>query len=149
MSKPKCGENKRLHIKILEDTINRMSNISFIIKGWTMTFIGILITIASKQNNIILLLISIIFTVILWRLDGFYLKKERFYRKCYETVIEMDEKDINFKMSPSKKELEGSNSDFRNAMLSQTLIPFYGTILTTLVIYFLVWGFFLYISYFG
>lgn len=43
-------ENKRFLLKLIEDSISRMSSNSFLIKGWALTVISGLITLYITRN---------------------------------------------------------------------------------------------------
>lgn len=105
----KDGENKRLHLKMIEDVISRMGSNSFLIKGWSITAIGGLITlyVAKIQHpwSYNLLWIALGICIIFWASDAYYLQKERQYRQLYDLVRQKDEKDIDFDMRiPKAKE---------------------------------------------
>ncbi len=61
----KNGENKRLHIQMIENIINRMSSNSFLIKGWSLTILGGLITVylanINKPMSYLILLLCLFF----------------------------------------------------------------------------------------
>ena len=40
----KSSENKRFHLKMIEDVVTRMGSNSFLIKGWSLTAMGGLMT---------------------------------------------------------------------------------------------------------
>ena len=108
MAKKTTGQNKRLHLKMIEDTITRMSSNSFLIKGWSLTAIGGLVTlylanINEKWSRYILYL-CIVATILFWINDAYYLCQERRYRSLYDEVIKKDEADIDFSMKPNSDE---------------------------------------------
>jgi len=81
-------DNKKdiLHkeIDLIHDCIKRMANNSFLIKGWTITLIAVVLALA--KDNIDFFYISLILlipTVGFWYLDSFFLRTERMYRKMY------------------------------------------------------------------
>ena len=96
-------ENKRLHLKMIEDTIARMSSNSFLIKGWSLTAIGGLTTlyIAKWQHSwaYYLIILAIIVCILFWFNDAYYLLQERRYRKLYDLVRKKDEQSIDFDMT--------------------------------------------------
>lgn len=100
----KNGENKRLHIQMIEDVINRMSSNSFLIKGWSLTILGGLITVylanINKSMSYLILLLCLFFCLMFWVSDTFYLREERYFRNLYDVVRKKDEKDIDFSMQP-------------------------------------------------
>lgn len=101
---PTSDENKRLHLKMIEDIISRMGSNSFLIKGWSLTAIGGLITLyvanVKQPWSYNLLLIALAICLMFWVSDAYYLKIERQYRQLYEQVRLKDEKDIDFSMRP-------------------------------------------------
>ncbi len=101
---PTSDENKRLHLKMIEDIISRMGSNSFLIKGWSLTAIGGLITLyitnVKQSWSYNLLLIALAICLMFWISDAYYLKLERQYRQLYEQVRLKDEKDIDFSMRP-------------------------------------------------
>jgi len=108
MAKKTTGQNKRLHLKMIEDTITRMSSNSFLIKGWSLTAIGGLVTlylanINEKWSRYILYL-CIVATILFWINDAYYLCQERRYRSLYDEVINKNETDIDFSMKPNSDE---------------------------------------------
>lgn len=101
--------NKRLHLKMIEDVISRMGANSFLIKGWSITSIGGLVTLyvtkMTTPRASVLLVIAVVACLIFWMVDAYYLQIERKYRQLYEQVREMDENDIDFSMElPKSKE---------------------------------------------
>ena len=95
-------ENKRLHLKMIEDVISRMGSNSFLIKGWSITAIGGLITlyVAKIQHpwSYNLLWIALGLCLIFWVSDAYYLMKERQYRQLYDLVRQKKDTEIDFSM---------------------------------------------------
>lgn len=100
------NENKRLHLQMIEDTITRMGSNSFLIKGWSLTSIGGLITLyvanVSKPWSRNLIWVGIVACVIFWISDAYYLKLEKQYRLLYDIVRKKDNNEIDFSMQPPK-----------------------------------------------
>lgn len=100
----KSDENKRLHLQMIENIITRMGSNSFLIKGWSVTVIGGLITLyftkITKSWSYNLLWIALGICLIFWVCDAYYLRLERQYRKLYDLVRQKDETDIDFDMRP-------------------------------------------------
>ncbi|RMC56416.1 hypothetical protein F5ESL0260_07715 [Lactobacillus sp. ESL0260] len=108
MPKETTGENKRLHLKMVEDTITRMSSNSFLIKGWSLTAIGGLVTLYLANINekwaCNILYLCLFATILFWISDAYYLCQERRYRSLYDEVAKKDEADIDFSMKPNSNE---------------------------------------------
>ena len=76
-------------IDLIQGCINRMAHNSFIVKGWLISLIAVILTLLPENFNIrILCIVAILITICIWYLDGFFLKVEKLYRWKYEWVIE-------------------------------------------------------------
>ena len=75
------------YFKILQNTITRMAQNSFLIKAWSITIIaGISVLTFSFINTLIFaVLIGVI--IVFWIMDSYYLRLEKLYRKLYEKVV--------------------------------------------------------------
>ena len=105
------GENdlqaKLKHLEFIQGAIARMSNSSFLFKGWAITIAAGLSAFAatSSQGVLRVALIGAIFSSILfWGLDGYYLWIEHRYVALYKTVAskEADEIDLSMETDRSK-----------------------------------------------
>lgn len=103
------NEKKFKHLDFIHNTINRMSNNSFLIKGWTISIVSVLFIFSDDKMNGEFLGIAILAVVIFWYLNGFFLQQERKYRALYDKVRIQQENEINFSMS---------TSDFKNGKYS-------------------------------
>lgn len=66
-----------------------MAHNSFLIKGWAISIVAVVLALADKANNPALLsMILLIPLISFWYLDAFFLYTEKLYRKMYEWVIE-------------------------------------------------------------
>ncbi|MFQ6322643.1 hypothetical protein [Lactococcus garvieae] len=120
-------ENKRFHLQIIQNTIDRMASNSFIIKGWSLTAFGGLFTvyIANQHTNwsYNLLWLALICAIIFWGHDTYYLRIERQYRSLYNDVVKKDDKEIDFLMTPPE-----NNESFLYIALRPILLGSYGVI---------------------
>ena len=75
-------------IDLIQSCINRMAHNSFIVKGWMISVLAVLLGLLSKTFNVtILSIVCIIVSMCFWYLDGFFLRLERLYRWKYEWII--------------------------------------------------------------
>lgn len=97
-------EDKRLHLKFIEDAINRMASNSFLIKGWSITALGGLIAVyignQNKNWSYQLLVLTFALVIMFWGHDAYYLLLERRYRNLYEKVVDTDVEQIDYSMEP-------------------------------------------------
>lgn len=89
--------NKKYSVEQTQKIIERFGYQSFGIKGFSFTFLGLIINLINTTDNNYVLFISIICICIFWFLDSFYLRMERIYRKIEENGIK---KGLNYKMYP-------------------------------------------------
>jgi hypothetical protein len=126
-------ESKIKHLEFIQSTINRMSNNSFLIKGWGITLVSALFALAASQSDNTFIFITYLSIPVFWILDGFYISQERKYRSLYNEVRTKPESSIDFNMDAN-----GMN-EFKNSWIScifsKTLLVFYPTfIIITIII---------------
>lgn len=123
-------------IDLIEDCIKRMASNSFLLKGWAVTILSILLSLMAnfdswKFGSILAMLICIGF----WYLDAVYLKLERLYTRKYNWVIRerQNTNDYQFNLDPFEKNmwLESESQDIWiiDVMFSGTLLPLYSLML--------------------
>lgn len=115
-------------LDLIQDCIKRMANNSFMIKGWTVTYVGGLIAICKGEIPLIWIAVAICIGVVaFWYVDAHFLQTERAYRKLYEDVIILrpigNTKD-QYSLDP-RKYIKRVDSKYE-IMLSATLCPIYG-----------------------
>lgn len=134
-----AGENKRNHLLMIQNVIDRMGRNSFSLKEWA---IGIMIAIfafagANAHKAVIITLVPLI---AFWFLDAYYLMLERKFRALYENVRLKKESDIDFNMNFNSIKLNMNDIKkycFFSILLSKSEMPFYIVcIITSLIIYF-------------
>ena len=75
-------------IDLIQGCINRMAQNSFVIKGWTITLIAVVLALLPETVDLqVLSGVGVIATLCFWYLDAFFLRTERLYRWKYEWVI--------------------------------------------------------------
>ena len=126
---------KLKHLELIQNVINRLANISFFLKGWTVIFVAAVLGFATKDSKPMYVWLAAIPTLSFWGLDGFYLNQERLFRRLYNTVRETDEDEIDFSMDTIPFKQSG---DWFKAVFSKTLLCFYFTILLVIAIV-LIW----------
>lgn len=133
---PEKKEILEKEIDLIQACINRMAQNSFIIKGWTITLITVILALLPEKIDIRLLCaIVIVATVCFWYLDAFFLRTERLYRWKYEWVIAnrpkseeycYDLNPYNEKMwLPDKDDKQRKAPTIPRIMFTKTLTPIY------------------------
>ena len=124
-------------IDTIQSIINRMSNNSFLIKGWTITLVvGTLLLERTLLDDAKLqITIAFIPLLVFWFLDAFFLWQERMYRKLYDWVItnrlKTDENLLNMNAYRFRDKVDSRP----RIMFSVTLGWFYGSIVMLVGIY--------------
>jgi len=122
--------NDILHkeIDLIQACIARMAHNSFLIKGWAISIVAIVLVLADKAGTpAIWSSILLIPLISFWYLDAFFLRTERMYRKMYVWVLEKRKNgndEMLYDLNP-KRFKEQVDSRLK-VMWSDTLSWFYG-----------------------
>jgi len=127
-------------IDLIQNCINRMAQNSFLIKGWTLTVVTIVLALSEKLiDSIYLCLVLLIPLVAFWYLDAFFLHTERMYRKMYEWVLDARHKeDYSHLYDLNPHRFKEQIDSICKIMWSVTLRIFYGIpfiIVVAIIIY--------------
>lgn len=132
-------------IDLIQACINRMAQNSFMIKGWTISLVAVVLAILPESFDLTgLSLIGIVATMCFWYLDAFFLRAEKLYRWKYEWVLANRTQcsDYCYDLNPynSQMWLPDDNGNSRKAphiakvMTAKTLIPIYIPLLVLSVV---------------
>jgi len=135
-------DNKEIlhkEIDLIQGVINRMANNSFLLKGWLVSLIAVVLALTKdtivatdlSYFNVILLLPVVVF----WYLDAFFLHREKCYRKLYEWVIINRCQTLDYSYDLNYMRFKKEVNTVFQIMVSpkSTLLPFYGFIVVILV----------------
>ena len=125
-------------IDLIQGLINRMASNSFMLKGWLISLIAVVLALSKdsifSSNTIFICTVLCFPILIFWYLDAFFLHKEKCYRALYDWVIKnrlsTNENIYSLDYRPYQKQVK---SQLR-IMISKTLFPFYGMSFILLVI---------------
>lgn len=99
-------ENLHKEIDLIQACINRMANNSFLLKGWAISIIAVVLALTDKDvSPLFLCLIVVVPLLCFWYLDAFFLYTEKLYRKMYEWVIEqrpLNNRDNMYDLDPRR-----------------------------------------------
>jgi len=136
-------EELHKEIDLIQACINRMANNSFLLKGWLVSIVSVILALSPDELNKVIVTITMVFiTVSFWYLDAFFLRTEKLYRKMYEWVLDKrrkGEKDFQYDLNPHR--FSGHVESLIKVMFSKTLRWFYGMVLFVLliVIFYYLW----------
>jgi hypothetical protein len=115
-------------IGTIQHIINRMATNSFIIKGWTVAVLGIILLLNGTRYQAS---IAVFALLVFWYLDAYFLRQKKTYRTVYIEIIDnkLNISDEFFDMSTARHEAGIEVLSPSKLMLSKTLLIFYGSIL--------------------
>jgi len=115
-------------IDLIQACITRMANNSFLLKGWSITIIAVVLALADKAGNPALLSAILLIPLLsFWYLDAFFLRTEKMYRKMYEWIIVNRPKKIKEHLYDLNPHRFSNEVDSKwKVMWSVTLRYFYG-----------------------
>ena len=125
------ARNKLKHLELIQGIINRMGNNSFLLKGWSVILVSGLFALAATGSNLLFVYLAYFPAISFSILDGYFLWQERLFRRLYDDVRRMENKDIDFSMDTSPF---APTESWLSAILSKTLLIFHGTIILTIII---------------
>lgn len=127
-------KKKKLALGFIQDIISRLSQKSFLVKGWSLSIIAVLGIMLDKNKFYeSLALIICISIIVFWFLNAFYLHTERLYRILYSQKISLNDDDktmLSLDLSKLKKDTSIKKKGIINAFFSRTVWTFH---LTTLL----------------
>lgn len=128
-------------IDLIQTVISRISNNSFLLKGWLITLIAVVLAFSKDsigiQNITYLSCILCLPTIVFWYLDAYFLHKEKCYRKLFEWTLQNRPSTDSYQYSLDYTRFKNEVPAIWRLMFSQTLLPIYGlTILILLGVFF-------------
>ena len=132
-------------IDLIQACINRMAQNSFMIKGWTISLVAVVLAVLPESFDLTgLCLIGIVATLCFWYLDAFFMRTEKLYRWKYEWVLEkrLSCEDFCYNLDPYNTQMWLLNKDgtekkapnIREIMATKTLFPIYLPLLVLSVV---------------
>ena len=123
-------DNNVLHkeIDLIQSCISRMAHNSFLIKGWSLTLVTVMLALTGKSIDPIYLCLVLFMPLLsFWYLDAFFLQTEKMYRKMYEWVIQSRPKnDLSDLYNLNPHRFKDKVDSRAKVMWSITLRVFYG-----------------------
>lgn len=118
-------EKKIKHLELIQGVITRMTNNSFMLKGWAVTLIAGIFALAVKEIGNLYLWVAYIPIIAFWFLDSYYLLQERLYRSLYKKVCQTGEDNVDFSLSATMAEFGNKKNCFFNCLVSAIEAGFY------------------------
>ena len=133
-------DNDVLHkeIDLIQSCITRMASNSFLLKGWAVSIVAVVLALADKALDPALLSAVVLIPLVsFWYLDAFFLRTVRMYRAMYKWMIDKRTAGDNaflYDLNPHRFAADVGST--LKTMWSITLRWFYGipAVITILVI---------------
>jgi len=119
-------------LEMIQGIINRMANNSFLIKGWVIVLVIVILLLKGNKYQASIAFIPIL---VFWFLDAYFLRIERLYRRLYNWVKDNRLKTKDFLFDLNYKRFEKEEQSILRIMFSITLVLFYGSIFILTLIY--------------
>ena len=74
------------HLEFIQNVINRMSNNSFLLKGWNVTVSSAILALNISSPNPLFAIVALLSSLSFWGLDAYYLRQERLFRSLYDNL---------------------------------------------------------------
>jgi len=129
-------EKKQSHLEMIQGVVNRLSQNSFLLKGWSVVLISALFALAANNAKILFIYLAYFPAFAFWILDGYFLWQERFFRALYDYVRVQNEDQIDFSMDTSV--VRDKVKSWTAVVFSKTLLIFHGTVFFSIVIVMLI-----------
>ena len=131
------NESRIRYLEAIQRVIDRLSNISFILKGWAVSLVAGLMALAASNTNQNFVLIAYIPIVVFWFLDAYFLMMERQYRELFKENADLSQELKFFFINREKGKISFYHSAFFSITMLLTYIPLVGA---TLIVMFLIGG---------
>ena len=123
--------NKVPHLEMIQGVINRLAHNSFLLKGWSVTLVSAFFALAANSSQVYFVCAAFLPAVMLWGLDGYFLRQERLFRKLYDHVRVLPDEEIDLSMDTSS--VSDQVDGWLKVTWSKTLRVFHGVIFICVV----------------
>ena len=115
------------HLEFIQAVITRQANNSFLVKGWSLTVVAVMNTVATSGRNDGIVAVSFLPILAFWWLDAFFLRQERLFRRLYDEVRKPGSSVEPFSMDTTPYG-EADRLRWWRVLFSRTLVAFHGLI---------------------
>lgn len=125
-------ENKRTHLLMIQNIVDRFSQNSFLIKGWSISITAAMFALAAQDANLVFIYLAYFPSIVFWILDSYFLRQEKLYRALYNHVRTIGEEKIDFSLDASG--FSDKIPGWGYLLGSGTLLVFHGSIILSILI---------------
>ena len=128
------------HLEFIQNAVSRMTQNSYLLKGWTVTLVAATFAVSLGVTSAWLVGTALLPTIAFAVLDAHYLREERLFRRLYDAVRRdrnkgcHEEKDKVEAFSLDTQPYEKDVQKLIRIMFSVSILPFYGFIAVVVVL---------------
>ncbi len=115
------NESRIRYLEAIQRVVDRLSNTSFILKGWAVSLVAGLMALAANSTNCGYVLIAYIPIAVFWFLDAYFLMMERQYRNLFQKNTFLSQPLEIFSLKREK----GTFGNYAKAFFSITMLLTY------------------------
>lgn len=115
------NETRIRYLEAVQRVIDRLSNTSFILKGWAVSLVAGLMALAASGSNQAYVMVAYIPIAVFWFLDAYFLMMERQYRQLFKKNGDLSQKLESFLIKREK----GNVCCYGKALFSITMLLTY------------------------
>lgn len=131
------NEARIRYLESIQRIIDRLSNISFILKGWAVSLVAGLMALAASDTNQGYILIAYIPIAVFWFLDAYFLMMERQFRDLFNKNTDLAKELEHFTIKRDKGNLCSYCDSLFSITMLLTYVPLIGA---TVIIMFFIGG---------
>lgn len=125
------------HLEFIQNIINRMSNNSFLLKGWNVTVSSAILALVVNDPKPLFAIIALFSSLSFWGLDAYYLRQERLFRCLYDEIRQGAKTRKNRKIEPFSLSTTIYNSQIPSwfrTLWSKSIIGLHDVVITVVII---------------
>lgn len=121
---------KHVHLQMIQDVVNRLSQNSFLLKGWSVVLVSAILALSASNGGRYAWL-ALFPAIVFWGLDGYFLWQERLFRELYDEIRKGEEEpDLSMDTSVVKDRAKSYGS----ALISLTIVVFHLTVVLVIIL---------------
>lgn len=125
------ASKKTAHLEMIQGIVNRLSQNSFLLKGWTVVVVSGLLAVGAVRTESFLGYLALVPVVAFWWLDAYFLREEKSFRDLFDYVRVLDEEEIDFSMD--RTVVADKRESLFSVAASGTVLVFHGVLLVAVV----------------
>ena len=118
---------KQCHLGFIQNVITRMAGNSFLLRGWSVTLIVAIFSLAAKDADARVGLLSYYSAVLFWTLDTYYIRQEKLFRTLYSEIAQGNIPTHHYSLDT--RPISHLVMSFQKTFFSRTILSFHAPVL--------------------